>query len=155
MLSRDVTHSTCPTFMQHCAGIEAVALSPDGDTVYTASRDATVRSWHAGGESRGGVGGPDVGRWKATYEGHSNWVNDVVTLGDRLVTCSSDACVCLWDAHPRAEGGIERPGFSKGIRSMLSEEGHIMAKCPSPMISTFGPRGFVKCKGHGAEEWHV
>jgi len=94
-------HLTIPSSWQHCAGVESVALSDDGETVFTASRDATVRSWHVRGE----WDGPPSGRWKATYEGHSNWVNDVVTLGDRLVTCSSDHCVSLWDARPSAEGG--------------------------------------------------
>ena len=97
--------------MQHCAGVESVALSGDGSTVFTASRDATVRSWQAGGE------GQAVGRWKATYEGHSNWVNDAVTVEDRLVTCSSDHCVALWDARPQAEGAAKHHGMSHQCRA--------------------------------------
>jgi len=86
-------------YIQHCAGVESVALSSNGGTVFTASRDATVRSWQAHGEEAG-----PVGQWKGTYEGHSNWVNDVLTMEDRLVTCSSDHCVSLWSAHPEASG---------------------------------------------------
>jgi WD40 repeat protein len=76
-----------------------VALSSDGGTVFTASRDATVRSWQAHEEESS-----PVGQWKGTYEGHSNWVNDVLTIEDRLVTCSSDHCVSLWNAHPQPAG---------------------------------------------------
>ena len=78
--------------MQHCAGIESLAFSPDGSSLFTASRDATVRSWSAQ---------PPEGHWQASYEGHSNWVNDVAVLENALVTCSSDCSICVWNANAR------------------------------------------------------
>lgn len=77
--------------LQHCAGVESLALSPDGSTLFTASRDATVCSWSAEGS--------DCGQWQASFEGHSNWVNDVVTVDDALVSCSSDCTVSVWKAN--------------------------------------------------------
>lgn len=44
----------------------------------------------------------------ATYEGHVDWVNDVLCYKDRLVTCSSDRAVKIWQADEegkRARGG--------------------------------------------------
>ena len=77
--------------LQHCAGVESLALSDDGATLFTASRDATVRSWQASGEASG--------QHLGSFEGHSNWVNDAVVVSGALVTCSSDCTISVWDAQ--------------------------------------------------------
>ena len=42
--------------------------------------------------------GPEGCGCEASFEGHGNWVNDVVLLGDVLVTCSNDRMLKLWKA---------------------------------------------------------
>ena len=47
------------------------------------------------------------GQAQARFEGHSDWVNDVVVAGSALVTCSSDCTLRTWDAH--AQGTVLWP----------------------------------------------
>ena len=42
---------------------------------------------------------------EASFEGHTDWVNDIVLTGDLLASCSSDATVKLWRAHSSGSGG--------------------------------------------------
>ena len=86
--------------VQHTGGLEALALSGDGDRLYTASRDATVRSWD--------VAGNNSGRCAAVYMGHSNWVNDLVLLDDLLISCSSDYSISMWNTNARGRFVIIR-----------------------------------------------
>lgn len=106
---------------RHRFGVTALALSPSGDTIYTAGRDGTVREWGALPKStstpparpRFGSGnnsnidarcGVSDGAVK-TFEEHVDWVNDLVLLqgGDRLVSCSSDTTVKVWNARNPAK----------------------------------------------------
>ncbi|KAF8066279.1 wdr48 [Scenedesmus sp. PABB004] len=72
---------------QHVAGVEALAVSADSRSLYTASRDSIVKRWDVGG------GRPVC---SASFEGHIDWVNDVLLFGERLVSCSSDRTVKVW-----------------------------------------------------------
>lgn len=74
---------------QHCAGVESLALSPSGNTLYTASRDSTVKRWNLSSATP---------TFEVSFEGHADWVNDVSILNDHLVTCSADKTVKLWKA---------------------------------------------------------
>ncbi|CAG9466743.1 unnamed protein product [Pedinophyceae sp. YPF-701] len=75
---------------KHHGGITSLALSDGGFTVFTGSRDATVRRWDVG--RKGGLDG----RCTGVYVGHTGWVNDVVLCGDVLVSCSNDHTVRVW-----------------------------------------------------------
>lgn len=35
---------------------------------------------------------------EASFEGHNDWVNDIIVLEDVLVSCSSDTIIKLWKA---------------------------------------------------------
>lgn len=72
---------------QHCSGINSLLIPPDGQALYSASRDATIKKW-------------DITRPQATFvqnfEGHVDWVNDIVTISRLLISCSSDRTVKVW-----------------------------------------------------------
>ncbi|XP_073274188.1 uncharacterized protein [Primulina huaijiensis] len=79
---------------KHCAGINCLAVlnstGPDGcDNLFTGSRDGTLKRWtlvESGATC------------SATFESHVDWVNDtVLTGGNTLVSCSSDATVKVWN----------------------------------------------------------
>lgn len=47
-----------------------------------------------------------------TFEGHVDWVNDVLLYQDRLVTCSSDRAVKIWQAGDEGERCYEAWGVT-------------------------------------------
>jgi len=71
----------------HTGGVNAVQLTSDGATVWTASKDATARAWAvASGECTG------------VLTGHGDSVNSVALSGDEalIATCSYDRTVRVW-----------------------------------------------------------
>ncbi|KAF6254461.1 hypothetical protein COO60DRAFT_1627872 [Scenedesmus sp. NREL 46B-D3] len=78
---------------QHVGGVEALAVSPDSSSLYTASRDSIVKRWNVG------AGSPQC---SGSFEGHIDWVNDVLLYQDKLVSCSSDRTVKIWQAGEEA-----------------------------------------------------
>src|SRR5712671_5043985 len=68
----------------HTAPVVALAVSPDGQTLASASWDHTARLWPLAG------GAPRV------LEGHAQNVNSVAFAGDGVVTVGYDATLRIW-----------------------------------------------------------
>jgi WD40 repeat protein len=76
------------TLRGHNDAIAAVAYSPDGTRIATASRDQTAIIWDA-----------VSGRALMTLRGHSNWLLGLAfsSSGKYLVTASEDRTAIVWD----------------------------------------------------------
>ena len=102
----------------HTDGVRAVAWSPDGQYIASASNDHTVQVWHA-----------NTGHTIATYRGHSSWVYAVTWSpdGTRIASAGRDKRVRIWDA---ATGTHKRSyrGHSSVVRAVAwSPDGQYIA----------------------------
>ena len=97
----------------HAAPVAALAVSPDGSTLASASWDTTVRLWPlSGGESR-------------ILEGHRGNVDAVAFLSDGTpVSAGYDASVIFW---PRGDGSPVRIAMPAPVGALASLGDHLLA----------------------------
>ncbi len=79
------------TLSGHISGVQNVAFSPDGNKLYTVSRDGTVKIWDVS---------PLAGSDLLNLAGHTNRVRSVAYRpdGKQLATLGYDGALKIWDA---------------------------------------------------------
>ncbi|GLB39341.1 putative essential component of the cytosolic iron-sulfur (Fe S) protein assembly machinery [Lyophyllum shimeji] len=97
-LAPEFTHvSTIET--GHTKSVRALAWSPSGKTLATASFDSNIGVWEQEGD--------DPGEWECAsqLEGHETECKSVAysSTGTLLASCSRDKTVWIWEVHPDAD----------------------------------------------------
>jgi WD40 repeat protein len=119
LLDAALKRSTTAKVVDVGVPVVAVAYSPDGHRIATASRDETVRLWDAG-----------TGARVRELTGHTDNVFTVAFSpdGHRLASAGADNTIRFWDADTGEPVGTPLTGHTKGVTGLaFSPDGHRLA----------------------------
>ncbi len=154
LLAAVAYHPNITTFLHgHTDGVYAVAFSPDGQTLASASSDHTIRLWDVA--SRQLTGAP--------LTRHNAAVMSVAFSpdGQTLASGSGDGSIILWDVAGRMSLGRPLVGHDAEVRSVaFSPDGKLLASGSSDGtiilwdVASRQPVG-EPLAGHDGEIWSV
>jgi eukaryotic-like serine/threonine-protein kinase len=105
---------------QSGSGVTALAVSPDGRVLATASafEDPSIRIWDSA-----------TGKPLVRLDGHTGWVSKLVFgwAGRRLISAASDQTIRLWDANTWTESQVLRGHFNEIHALSISETAQLIA----------------------------
>ena len=118
---RQLGNTSCP---RHSDTVTAIAWSPDGGRLASASFDKTVQVWQS-----------VTGKLELTYRGHSNWVTTMAWSpdGKELASVGLDTTVQIWNASN-----------GKVLLTYIGHAGNVTAIAWSPDSKHLASVGFDK-----------
>ncbi|MDY7008268.1 MAG: caspase family protein [Cyanobacteriota bacterium] len=104
------------TFIAHCDFVNAIAFSPDGKSIATASNDQTVKIWKIDNCKKN-----DCKKESRTFYGHNDRVIGLAFSpdGKKIASASEDKTVLLWDVNIEQELPALREYACKWMQSYL------------------------------------
>jgi WD40 repeat protein len=148
-LKADPAKAKPVSFAAHDGWVFALAVTPDGKTLFTGGTDGKLNSWHSEGDAPKPI---------RTVNAHRGWVRATAVSpdGKLLATSGNDGKVRLWST---ADGApvMDLPGHSKPVyRVMFTPDGkNLLSADLMGLIITWDVRTGKEAKRLDASKLHI